>query len=217
GSASEPNAFKFFPAEISVPVGSAVVWENKSSIPHDAVADNGTFKSPRMNQGQKFEFKFTAPGDYKYVCTESGHEGAGMTAVVRVTGGGSTPTTAAPTTTTQAPTSGASVTTTTAKPGETTTTTVKNGAAAGSTTTTVAGATEAGVTTSSAPAATPTPAPEGCATTTTTGHGEEAAAGDHDSGGTSSDEKSSPLGIAFAGISTLILVGISTKLLASRS
>jgi len=222
GTNANNNAFVFAPADITVPVGSTVVWRNLSDLQHDAVADNGTFKSPLLNKGEVFEFKFTTPGEFPYVCTVSGHEDAGMKGVVKVTGGSSTP---APPATTPAPVPGASSTTTTnttARPGQptTTTTAAKNSSAPGPTTTTTAGAADPGVTTSSGPAVTPTSAPDtaGETTTTTAGHGteESAAGGDHaSSGGSEQNKKTNPLAVAFAGISTAILIGITGKLLAS--
>jgi plastocyanin len=207
------NKFKYEPAEISVPVNSKVDWTNKSAIQHDVKADSGLFKSELLNKDQTYSFTFTTPGEFRYVCTVSGHEDAGMVGVVKVTGG------APATTATTAP--GATTTTTAPVAGSTTTTTAK-AATGGSTTTTTAG----GGTTSTtqAPSVTPTSAPEtgGVTTTTTaapTGGGEEAAADGH--GGEESksegNDKSSPLGIAFASVSTLLLLGISGKLLASKS
>ena len=208
------NAFKFEPAEITVPVNSKVDWTNKSSIQHDVKADSGLFKSALLNKDETYSFTFTTPGEFRYICTVSGHEDAGMVGVVKVTGG------AAPVTTATTPTTAPGGTTTTAAPaGSTTTTTAK--AAGGSTTTTTAGG---GVTsTTQAPSVTPTSSPESGGVTTTTaaaaGGGDESAAGGH--GGehpaSESNDKSSPLGIAFASVATLLLIGISGKLLASKS
>ena len=210
------NKFKYEPAEISVPVNTTVDWTNKSAIQHDVKADSGLFKSELLNKDQTYSFTFTTPGDFRYICTVSGHEDAGMVGVVKVTGG-ATPTTAASTTTTAGGT-----TATTAAASSTTSTTTAKAAAGGSTTTTTAGG---GVTsTTQAPSVTPTSAPEtGEVTTTTTavgGGGEEAAAGGgHGSEKPKSEgsDKSSPIGIAFVAVSTLLLTGISGKLLASKS
>ena len=225
GSDAEPFALKFFPAEVTVPVGSTVKWENKSDLQHDVAAQNGSFKSPLLNKGQTFEFKFTSAGEFPYICTP--HEDAGMKGVVKVVGGSAPapPPAPAPTPTTRAAAPGASTTTMAAGPGQptTTTTAAKNAAGSGATTTTTAGSADPGVTTTSGPATTPTSAPDvaaGDTTATTAGHGTEeaAAGGDHASrGGAEEKKKSSPLGIAFAGISTVILAGITGKLLASRS
>ena len=215
GSPSEPNTFKFFPAEITVPVGATVTWRNLSDLQHDVKAVNNAFASPLLDKGQTFAFKFDAPGPVTYYCTVSGHREAGMEATVNVTGG-STPTTAAPaTTTTQAST------TTTAKgsPASSSTTTTKP-AEAGGTTTTTAGL---GVTsTTQAASTTPTSAPETGDVTSTTmaagtdGHGgEEAAAETHGSEG-GSDEETNPVAVGLAGILTAALTAISLKLLTGK-
>jgi plastocyanin len=216
GSQSEPNAFKFFPAEVTVPVGSTVTWRNLSDLQHDVTAANNAFASPLLDKNQTFAFKFDAPGPVTYYCTVSGHREAGMEATVNVTGG-STPTTAATTTTTAAPAPGAT-TTTTAKQASSTTTTQP--AAAGGTTTTTAGL---GVTsTTQAASTTPTSAPETGDVTSTTmaagtdGHGgEESAAETHGSEG-GSDKETNPIAVGLAGVLTAALTAISLKLLTGK-
>jgi plastocyanin len=219
GSDSKPNDFKFFPAEITVPVGTTVVWRNLSDIPHDATAKDNSFASDQLAKGQDFSFTFKtpAPDGIPYYCSVSGHEDAGMTGVIKVTGGGgATASTAATTPTTQAGTA----TTVTTAAGGTTTTTAK-AAAGASTTTTAAGS--GATTTTLAPGVTPTSAPAGETTTTTAaahGGGEEAAADDHASDGgheKKEKKKNSPIGIAFASLSTVLLAAIAGKMLASKS
>jgi plastocyanin len=214
GSASEQYALKFFPAEITVQVGSTVTWQNLSDLQHDAKADNGAFASKLLSKGEKFEFTFSAPGDYTYFCTP--HKDAGMKGTIHVAGGAAgTPTTVASTTTT-AP-AGATTTAT----GATTTTTAK-AAGASSTTSTTAAPTGGATTSTLAPAVTPTSAPEGAGGTTDStaqAGAEQASAEDHPSEGAhkkKKEEKNSPVGIAFASVSTLLLVGIAGKLLASK-
>jgi plastocyanin len=220
GSSSEPNAFKFFPAEITVPVGTTVVWRNLSDIPHDATARNNSFASPQLTKGQDFSFTFNAPGEIPYYCSVSGHEDAGMIGVVKVTGAGTpsppptTPTTAATTTTTAKPVPGQPATTTT---------TAKGAAGATSSTTTTAAAGNGATTTTLAPGVTPTSGPDVANETTTTtaaagGGGEQAAADDHAGEGAAKKEKkkNSPIGIAFASVSTVLLAAIAGKLLASK-
>jgi plastocyanin len=221
GSSSNPNAFVFAPAEITVPVGTTVVWRNLSDIPHDATARNNSFASPQLTKGQDFSFTFKTPGEIPYFCSVSGHEEAGMTGVIRVTGGGGTPTTVA---TTPPSPGGSPGTTATTAPGQAaTTTTTRAGSAGGtsSTTTTTAGA--GATSTTQAPSVTPTSGPDTAGETTTTtaaAHGgEESAATDHASEGGSEKKKkkNSPIGMAFASVSTVLLAGIAGKLLASKS
>jgi hypothetical protein len=206
---------KFFPAEVTVQVGSTVVWQNLSDLQHDAKADGGAFDSKLLNKGEKFEFKFSAPGDYSYFCTP--HKDAGMKGVIHVAGG-ATPATVATTPTTQGGSTG--TTATTAAPGATTTTTAKAAGVSSTTTTTAAAAANGATTTtlaSSAPAASAS-ATAG-ETAATTASGSEEAGADHNAEGThkkKNKEKNSPIGIAFASVSTLLLATIAGKLLASK-
>ncbi len=211
GSSNEPLAF--LPPDITVPVGATVEWFNDTDLEHDVQAEDGSFGTPGsglLGKGQKYEFKFSKAGTFKYFCTP--HKSAGMVGTVTVTGASTTPTTVATTPTTGVPGGGATTTTTTGGGATTTTTRAGAGDGGSSTTTTTAGL---GVTsTTQAASTTPTSAPEtGDVTTTTEGHGgEETAASDHGSeGGT--DKKTNALAVGLAGILTAVLAAISIKLL----
>ncbi|MDQ1501274.1 MAG: hypothetical protein QOI86_4614, partial [Actinomycetota bacterium] len=203
GSPSDYTTWKFAPEEITVPVGSTVVWHNDGSQQHTATAEDKSFASPYLNKGQDFQFKFAAPGDFKYYCEP--HKALGMVGVIHVTGA-STPTTPATTATTQ-PSS--SATTATTAVGSASTTTAK--ASSGSSTTTTATTAAGGSTTTTlAPALTPTSAPYSASSTTTT----TTAAGSSREGAQaarkgSKNDKSSPVGIAFAAVATLLLGAVS--------
>jgi hypothetical protein len=214
GSQSDYKTWKFSPQEITVPVGSTVVWRNEGNLQHDVKAEDGSFGSDLLDHGGEYRFTFTTAKTFNYYC--SPHKDLGMVGVVKVVGG-STPTTAATTPTTQ-PTA---TTATTAPAGASTTTTTAKPASGASTTTTTAAANGA-TTTTLAPPVTPTSGPDVAAETTTTtaaaGDGEEAAA---DQGGEGHEKKekkkNSPIGIAFASVSTVLLAAIAGKLLASKS
>ena len=209
----------FEPADITVAVNTPVVFHNGSdSSPHDAKAEDNSFSTPMLGPGKEQTVTLSKVGDVTYYCTVPGHKSAGMVGTIHVTAaGGSTASTAATTATTQPGTA----TTATTPAGQTTTTTAKAASGgASSTTTTTAGT---GVTaTTQAPSVTPTSAPDaaagGSSATGAAGQagGEEAA--DHSSGGGAhkKKEKSSPIGIAFAAVSTVLLTGIAGKLLASK-
>jgi plastocyanin len=207
------DQLKYDPADISVTVNSAVVFYNAGSIQHDAKAEDGSFDTPLLDPGAEKSVTFTKPGDFKFYCSVEGHKSAGMTGVVHVTAAGSTPTTVA-TTTTTAPAGGTTPTTA----GGTTTTTAK-AAPSGASTTTTAPPANGATTTTLAPAATPTSAPEATATTAAGQAGGEQAADHNAEGGAHKKEKkkNSPIGIAFASVSTLLLAAIAGKLLASKS
>jgi len=216
------DQLKFDPSEITVAAGTKVVWHNDGYVQHDVTADNGSFDSKGLiDRGGEFSFTFSTPGDFTYFC--SPHKDAGMKGVVHVTGagGGATNTTAA-TTPTTTPAPGATTTSSAPAPAGGTTTTTRPGATASgqSTTTTTAPAAGGVTSTTQAASVTPTSASENAGNSSgaaTAGSAEQAGA-DHGSeeAAEKKNEKSSPIGIAFAAVSTLLLAAIAGKLLASK-
>lgn len=61
--------FAFDPTDVKVKVGQTVKWINDDTAPHDAVADDGQFKSDQFGQGGTFEYKADKAGTISYVCT----------------------------------------------------------------------------------------------------------------------------------------------------
>ncbi len=61
--------FAFSPTPLTVQVGDTVTWTNMDTAPHNAVADNGGFKTADMQQGQSASVTVTTPGTYTYICT----------------------------------------------------------------------------------------------------------------------------------------------------
>lgn len=68
-SAIEIKDFAFNSATIEVPVGTTVTWTNQDSAPHTATADDGSFDTGRLEQGQSGSVTFDQPGTYTYTCT----------------------------------------------------------------------------------------------------------------------------------------------------
>lgn len=61
---------KFDPATTNLKVGQVIEWTNGSSVPHNVTFDNyPSLSSQTMQQGDKWEVKFTTPGTYSYRCT----------------------------------------------------------------------------------------------------------------------------------------------------
>jgi plastocyanin len=60
--------FAFNPAVITVKSGTQVIWINKDDIPHTVDSSEGKFKSSALDTDQKFEFKFSEPGEYPFFC-----------------------------------------------------------------------------------------------------------------------------------------------------
>jgi plastocyanin len=63
--------FRFEPKEITVAVGSTVIWTNLGAIEHTVRADNGSFDSTiadPLATGETFAHVFTTVGDFPYKC-----------------------------------------------------------------------------------------------------------------------------------------------------
>ena len=70
GSAIEVKIdnFAYTPGIITVKAGTQVTWINHDDIPHTVDSTEGKFKSPPMDTDDKFQFRFTAPGEYPFYC-----------------------------------------------------------------------------------------------------------------------------------------------------
>ncbi|MBI5887615.1 MAG: cupredoxin domain-containing protein [Deltaproteobacteria bacterium] len=62
----------FQPDNIIIKKGETVRWENKDTLAHVLISmpviGTGGIKATRIEPGQSFEFKFTAAGEYFYIC-----------------------------------------------------------------------------------------------------------------------------------------------------
>ncbi|HKV44494.1 MAG TPA: cupredoxin domain-containing protein [bacterium] len=76
--------FSFTPKRVTVPEGTAVEWDVTGGR-HELAADDGSFTSPIVTAGGRFQQKFTKPGVYNYYCQFHGAPGgqdmAGMVIV----------------------------------------------------------------------------------------------------------------------------------------
>ena len=64
----EIRDFAFTPADATVPAGSAIRWTNADGLAHSVVADDGTFASSNIDEGEAYAFTFSEPGTYPYFC-----------------------------------------------------------------------------------------------------------------------------------------------------
>ena len=67
--------FTFWPAQITVPAGTRVLWTNRDDIPH-TVAESGNpreLKSRPLDTGDSFSFVFNRAGVYHYFCSIHPH------------------------------------------------------------------------------------------------------------------------------------------------
>jgi plastocyanin/methyl coenzyme M reductase subunit C len=56
----------FTPASISIKAGQRVRWVNRTAANHQVVADDSSFSSPVLAQGNAFGHSFTSGGTYRY-------------------------------------------------------------------------------------------------------------------------------------------------------
>ena len=66
GNAVSIESFSFKPAELSVAVGTTVVWTHNESTVHNI--KSADFSSPSMKKGETFSFTFDKAGTYDYSC-----------------------------------------------------------------------------------------------------------------------------------------------------
>ena len=59
---------EFAPAEMTVPVGSTVTWQNTSQNPHSAKARDGSFDTGLINPGAEGKATMSKAGSFEYFC-----------------------------------------------------------------------------------------------------------------------------------------------------
>jgi plastocyanin len=59
---------KYNPKELKIKKGDTVVWTNADERDHTVTADDDSFKSRNLGDGDSFTQKFDKPGKYKYHC-----------------------------------------------------------------------------------------------------------------------------------------------------
>lgn len=59
----------FSPATLTIKVGDKVTWTNQDSVGHSATADNNSFDTGVIEQGQSGSNTFTKAGTYTYHCS----------------------------------------------------------------------------------------------------------------------------------------------------
>ncbi len=78
----------FSPQQLTVKVGTTVIWTNKDTMVHTVTADDKSFDSGNLNPGDTFKFTFMKTGTFRYYCKiHGGPNGQGMSGIIVVTGG----------------------------------------------------------------------------------------------------------------------------------
>jgi LPXTG-motif cell wall-anchored protein len=78
--------FQFQPASVTVTEGDSVTWTNQDAAPHTATADDGSFDTGTLNQGDSGSLTFDNVGSFAYHC--SFHPSMTGTVVVQAASGG---------------------------------------------------------------------------------------------------------------------------------
>lgn len=66
----KPLPGAYTPKNVSVKAGSVVVFENKSSLPHNVVFEDPSLKDSKLlKTGESFSVNFQSSGEFSYVCT----------------------------------------------------------------------------------------------------------------------------------------------------
>jgi plastocyanin len=60
--------YKFAPEAIEVEAGSKVTWTNSDDAPHTATADDSSFDTGDLDQGDSKTITFDQPGEFTYYC-----------------------------------------------------------------------------------------------------------------------------------------------------
>ena len=61
--------FKFAPPDLTVTVGTTVIWKNSDDSPHRIADSSGAYASPALDTEGSFSRTFGAPGVYNYICS----------------------------------------------------------------------------------------------------------------------------------------------------
>ena len=78
--------FAFTPQTITIKAGTKVMWINQDNAPHTATADDNSFDTGTLSQGQSGSITFDKPGEFPYYCLfHGGPGGVGMAGEIIVT------------------------------------------------------------------------------------------------------------------------------------
>jgi plastocyanin len=62
------SRYAYWPARIVVPAGAVIEWVNEDSAVHTVTADDASFDSGGLRQGDRWQARFDEPGTYLYHC-----------------------------------------------------------------------------------------------------------------------------------------------------
>jgi plastocyanin len=62
------SRFAYWPARLEVPAGTVIEWVNEDAAVHTITADDGSFDSGGLGQGERWRARFDEAGTYHYHC-----------------------------------------------------------------------------------------------------------------------------------------------------
>jgi len=62
------QGFEYRPSTVEIAPGDTVAWTNLDATVHTVTAEDGSFDSGRLDQGQRYAVVFNRPGTYTYFC-----------------------------------------------------------------------------------------------------------------------------------------------------
>lgn len=65
--------YAFKTPKLTIAAGTTVVWKNLDDDPHTVTADDGSFDSKGLGQGDTFKHVFAKAGNYAYHCSAHPH------------------------------------------------------------------------------------------------------------------------------------------------
>jgi len=63
------SKMKFTPASVTIKTGETVIWKNSDDHNHSVVAEDDSFKSENLANGDTFSHTFDKAGSYPYSCS----------------------------------------------------------------------------------------------------------------------------------------------------
>lgn len=63
------QGLQFTAATLTIAVGTTIEWKNEDPVPHTVTADDTSFDSGMIENGQVWRYTFTRPGTYAFHCT----------------------------------------------------------------------------------------------------------------------------------------------------
>src|SRR5439155_12791568 len=61
--------FAFAPQNVTINVGTTLLWTNLDLDYHTTTSTDGTWDSGHIQQNQTYSYTFNMPGSYSYICT----------------------------------------------------------------------------------------------------------------------------------------------------